>query len=223
MITVEYVLLALAGYLIGSFPTASVVARAARGIDIRKHGSGNPGAANALRVLGPVAFVVVFLGDFLKGFLPVLLALYLVADPLAQVLAGLCALGGHTWSIFLGFSGGRGVVTGVAALFAMAPLVAAIVTVITVSVIVLSRYVSLGSVVGAAVALPLMALGVAFGIDRPELLLYAVPGGLIVIARHRENIGRLQQGTERKLGDPEAPKRRPARRLSRVPMRPGAG
>lgn len=221
----EYVLVALASYLIGSFATASVVARVAKGIDIRKHGSGNPGAANALRVLGPVAFVVVFLGDFLKGFLPVLLASYLIGDPLAQVLAGLCALAGHTWSIFLGFSGGRGVVTGVAALFAMAPLVAAVVTTITVSVILLSRYVSLGSVVGAAVALPLMALAVAFGLDRPELLLYAVPGGLIVIARHRDNIQRLQQGTERKLGDPDAPKpptgQRP--RLTRVPMPPGPG
>lgn len=221
----EYVLVALASYLIGSFPTAAVVAKVARGIDIRKHGSGNPGAANALRVLGPVAFVVVFLGDFLKGFLPVILAANLIGDPLAQVLAGLCALAGHTWSIFLGFSGGRGVVTGVAALFAMAPLVAAVVTAITVSVILLSRYVSLGSVVGAAVALPLMALAVAFGLDRPELLLYAVPGGLIVIARHRDNIQRLQQGTERKLGEPapKPPAGHPSRRLTRVPMPPGPG
>lgn len=222
----EYVLVALASYLMGSFPTAAVLARLARGIDIRKHGSGNPGAANALRVLGPVAFVVVFLGDFLKGFLPVLLAATLLEDPLALVLAGLCALAGHTWSIFLSFSGGRGVVTGVAALFAMAPVVAAVVTLTTVSVILLSRYVSLGSVIGAAVAVPLTALWVAFGSGRPELLLYALPGGLIVIARHRDNIQRLQQGTERRLGDPETPKPPAGRqqgRLSRVPMPPGPG
>jgi len=219
----EYVAIALTSYLMGSIPTASLVAKLARGIDIRKHGSGNPGAANALRVLGPVAFVVVFVGDFLKGYLPVLLATYLIGTPLAQVLAGLAALAGHTWAIFLGFSGGRGVVTGVAALFAMAPLVAAVVTVITVSVIFLSRYVSLGSVVGAAVALPLMALAVAFGMGRPELLLYAVPGGLIVIRRHRDNILRLQRGTERRIGDPDPPRRPPSRRLSRVPLPPGAG
>ena len=222
----EYVLVALASYLMGSFPTAAVLARLAKGIDIRKHGSGNPGAANALRVLGPVAFVVVFLGDFLKGFLPVLLAASLLGDPLALVLAGLCALAGHTWSIFLNFSGGRGVVTGVAALFAMAPLVAAVVTLTTVSVILLSRYVSLGSMIGAAVALPLTAVWVAFGLGRPELLLYAAPGGLIVIARHRDNIQRLQQGTERRLGDPDTPKPptgRPPRRLTRVPMPPGPG
>ena len=222
----EYVLVALASYLLGSFPTAAVVARAAKGIDIRKHGSGNPGAANALRVLGPIAFVVVFLGDFLKGFLPVVLATVLLDGPLAQVLAGLCALAGHTWSIFLNFAGGRGVVTGVAALFGMAPPVAAVVTIITVSVILLSRYVSLGSVVGAAVALPLTALWVAFGLGRPELLLYAIPGGLIVIARHRDNIQRLQQGTERKIGEAAAPKpptRRQQRRLSRLPMPPGPG
>jgi glycerol-3-phosphate acyltransferase PlsY len=191
---------------VGSFPTGLVDSKLARGIDVRQYGSGNTGATNVLRTLGPVAFVIVFLGDFLKGLAPVLLAVWLIGTPLAQVMAGLAAMGGHNWSVFLRFSGGRGVATGIGALWGIAPLIAALVTAVTVTIILLSRYVSLGSIVGAGVAIAGMLVAVLLGADRTEYLLYAVPGALIVIARHRENIQRLLRGTERKIGEPALPR-----------------
>ncbi len=202
----DHLLLAVVSYLVGSFPTGLVVSKLARGIDVREYGSGNTGATNVLRTLGPVAFVIVFLGDFLKGLAPVLLAVWLIGTPLAQVMAGLAAMGGHNWSVFLRFSGGRGVATGIGALWGIAPLIAALVTAVTVTIILLSRYVSLGSIVGAGVAIAGMIVAVLLGADRTEYLLYAVPGALIVIARHRENIQRLLRGTERKIGEPALPR-----------------
>lgn len=212
----EFLLLALLSYLAGSFPTGPIVTRLGRGVDVRDYGSGNTGAANVLRLMGPVGFAIVFVGDFAKGYLPVLVAWYLFGTPLAQVIAGLFALAGHNWSVFLKFGGGKGVVTGVAALFAISPPVGAVVTLVTVAIILASRYVSLGSLAGATVALVGLGISVALGVDRPEHLLYVVPGALIVIARHRDNITRLLRGTERKLGEPARP-----RPPSASPMPPG--
>ena len=206
----EYLLTALVSYLMGSFPTGPIVTRLFRGVDVRDYGSGNTGATNVLRVMGPLGFILVFLGDFLKGLAPVVLAGALFQGPFIEVVAGLFALAGHNWSVFLRFGGGKGVVTGVAALFGISPPVGAVVTIVTVVIILASRYVSLGSLVGASVALVGLCVSVALGVDRPEHLLYAVPGALIVISRHRENIIRLIKGTERRLGERALPRARAA-------------
>lgn len=201
----EYLLLILLSYLLGSLPTGLIVGKVTKGIDLRAYGSGKTGAANTLRTLGPGAFAVVFLVDFAKAFAAVGLAGLLIGTPAAQVLAGLSALVGHNWSLYMGFSGGRGVAPGIGALFAMSPGVSAIVTAATISIILLSRYISLGSVVGGIVALLVILGAVVLGLERPVYLFYVVPGAVIVIYQHRDNIERLIKGTERKLGDPVTP------------------
>lgn len=201
----EYLVLVVGSYLLGAIPTGLIVGKMTGGIDVRAYGSGKTGAANILRTLGPGAFALVFVADFAKGFLPVLVANLALETTAAQVLAGLAALVGHNWSIYIGFSGGRGVATGIGGLYAMSPWVSGVVTVLTVSVILLSRYVSLGSVIGGAVVIPAMLVAVFLGIERPDYLFYVVPGAFIVVYRHKDNIERLRGGTERKLGEPSLP------------------
>lgn len=198
----DLLLLVLASYLVGSFPSGFAFGKLVRGVDVRRYGSGNIGAANALRTLGPQAFAAVFLTDFVKGLLPVVIAGLVWPSPTAQVVAGLGAVAGHNWSIFLRGAGGRGVSTGIGGLFGMCWPVAALVTLVTVSVMLKSRYISLGSVVGAAFALPAMAIAVGLGLANPVYLWYAVPTAAAIIVQHRGNIQRLIAGTERRLGGP---------------------
>ena len=201
----EYVALAVICYLLGSIPTGLIVGKVAKGIDVRTYGSGKIGATNILRTLGPGAFVTVFAADFAKGFLAVLLASYLIGNSWAQVVAGLAALVGHNWSVFLGFSGGRGIAVGIGGLYRVSPFVAAPLTVVTIVVILLSRYVSLGNVIGGIIAIPTMLLAVLLGLERPEYLFYVAPGAAIVLYQHRDNIMRLLSGTERRLGESALP------------------
>lgn len=201
----EYLVLMLLAYLLGSIPTALIAGKVTKGIDLRAHGSGNVGATNALRTLGVGAFVLVFTVDFIKGFLPVTLASLLIGTTPAQMLTGLAALLGHNWSLYIGFSGGRGVATGIGTLYAISPVVSAAVTVVTVTVILISRYVSLGSIIGGIAVLLIMLAAVLLGLERPDYLLYVIPGALIVIYRHRDNLDRLLRGTERKLGESALP------------------
>ena len=112
---------------------------------------------------------------------------------------------GHNWSVFLGFSGGRGIAVGIGGLYRMSPFVAAPLTVVTIVVILLSRYVSLGNVIGGIIAIPTMLLAVLLGLERPEYLFYVAPGAAIVLYQHRDNIMRLLSGTERRLGESALP------------------
>jgi len=197
-----YLLVAAAAYLVGSVPTGLLVGRLTRGVDVREYGSGNIGAANALRTLGTGAFVAVFALDLLKGLVPVLLAGQIAPDPWLRVAAGLGAVGGHNWSLFLKGAGGRGVSTGIGGLYGMTWAAALLVTAVTVAVMVRSRYISLGSVVGAAFAMPLMVVAVWGGYTAPEYLAYALPAAAAIIVQHRGNIERLRAGTERRAGGP---------------------
>ena len=198
----DYLLLAGASYLVGSIPSGFLFGKLARGVDMRRYGSGNIGAANALRTLGAKAFVAVFLADFVKGLLPVVVTGLIWGSPVAQVVAGLAAVAGHNWSVFLRGEGGRGVSTGIGSLFAMCWPVAAMVTAVTVTVMVKSRYISLGSVVGAAFALPVVSLAAVLGFMNPIYLWYSVPAACAIIFQHRGNIQRLRDGTERRIGGP---------------------
>lgn len=205
----EYLALLVLSYLVGSIPTGFILGKVGAGIDLRTYGSGSIGATNTMRALGPGAFVLVFAVDFLKAFLPVQ-AGYLWLDTFtAQVVAGLGALVGHNWSLYLRFAGGRGVATGIGGLFAMAPGVSVVITLLTVVTILLTRYVSLGSILGAASALVIMTAAVALGLERADYLLYVAPGACIVLARHWANFQRLRRGTERRLGDPVLPQAQP--------------
>lgn len=189
------------GYLLGSIPTGMIVARVYRNVDLTAYGSGRTGATNVLRTLGRGAASIAFGGDFLKGALAVALIKFVIAPENAwiEMIAAVAAVVGHTYSVFIGFKGGRGVVTGFGASVVAAPVIV-IAFVIGIVLIALTRYVSLGSVVGTVLA-GLMLCVVAYIHSDPAWALWGVLlGGFIVIA-HKDNIERLLAGTERKLGE----------------------
>lgn len=190
------------GYLLGSFPTGYLVARYLAGHDVRAQGSGKTGATNVRRLLGWKGFFLVFGVDALKGALAVLAAGALVDGPdaWARALAGVAAVVGHSWSMFLGFEGGRGVATGWGAMLAMVPMVVIATSIlIGIPAVLLSHYMSLGSLLGA-VAIPLatLALVVYYGEPWQYFASAAAAAGLVIL-KHRDNIARLRTGTERRI------------------------
>lgn len=201
-------LAAVIGYLLGAIPFGLIIGRLTKGVDLREHGSHRTGATNALRTLGTSAAAAVFVLDVGKGVAAVVLARMLFADdPLvewAAAVAGLAAVVGHNWSIFIGFTGGRGVATSAGALGAMSFWTILILAPLVAIVIWRSRYVSLGSIVGALGAPVITAVLAAIGAAGVPAVGYAVVSGLLVTAAHADNIGRLRAGTERKIGSSEA-------------------
>lgn len=197
------------GYLLGAIPFGVVVGRVTRGVDIRDYGSHRTGATNALRTLGTRAAALVFLLDFGKGAMAVLVAWLLPASwsgnlaEWAPALAGVAAIIGHNRSVFIGFTGGRGVATSTGALVALAPWAIAVLGPVVVVLVWRTRYVSLGSVIGALLA-PVV-VGVLHLADLASLaaLFYALGAAVLVTGSHADNIGRLRAGTERKLGQKE--------------------
>ena len=197
-----YALTVLEAYLLGAIPTGYLVARSNRNVDLLRLGSGRTGTTNVLRTMGWKAAAVVFLGDFGKGVLAVLVARVLSGgDPVVETVAALAAIFGHTFSIYIGFKGGRGVATGVGGLAAIAPLAALVAAAIAFTTIGISRYVSLGSILGACSAPVTVAVLVFAAGESPVRLIYAFLGALFVVVSHKDNIGRLLKGTERKLGE----------------------
>lgn len=188
----------LAAYVVGSLPFGKWVA-AMRGVDILKEGSGNIGATNVWRTLGPKFGVIVLLLDVLKGFLPSfllpLLAERLLGDPYWGIGFGACAVVGHSMSPFLHFRGGKSVATALGVMIAITPEVAAISFGIFLLTLLLTRYVSLGSMLGALAA-PILAA--VFAYPLVVVIVYSALALLIVI-RHRPNIDRLIKGNESKF------------------------
>lgn len=198
---------ALIGYLLGAVPFGLLVGRVTKGIDLRQYGSRRTGATNALRTLGAKAAALVFLLDVAKGVAAVLLARLLFADdPLAGwagAVAGLAAIVGHNWSVFIGFTGGRGVATSAGALGAMSPLTLLILAPVVFGIMWRTRYVSLGSITGGLLAPVITAVLAVVGLASVPAVAYALASGLLVTAAHADNIGRLRAGTERKIGQKE--------------------
>jgi glycerol-3-phosphate acyltransferase PlsY len=195
------VVLVLASYLAGSIPMGVLVARFAGGPDPRTIGSGRTGGTNALRALGRKWAAVVVTGDLLKGALPVLVARAVTAgDPLVETLCAAAAVAGAIWSIFAGFRSGRGVGTGVGTMLVIQPLALLLATPIFIGVILLTRYVSLGSLLGSAAMLPVMLLFLAVAPGTPLwYVLYAAVGAGFIWLAHSDNIDRLIHGQERKF------------------------
>ncbi|MCK9604023.1 MAG: glycerol-3-phosphate 1-O-acyltransferase PlsY [Candidatus Omnitrophica bacterium] len=201
------ILAIIISYLLGSIPTAYIYGRVFKKIDIRKLGSGNVGATNALRVLGKRAGIIVLLLDILKGsiavvFLGDLLApKMIISDEAARVILGLACISGHNWTIFLNFKGGKGVATTFGVLLGLALRIAGLKMVLLLailtwlSVFIISRIVSLASVV-TAIGLPLYAL--LFKVSFPVVLLSSILS-IFLILRHRSNLKRLLQGKEPQL------------------------
>ena len=190
----------LLGYLLGSLPSGFLAGKWCKGIDLRTIGSGSTGATNVLRNVGKKPALVVFLVDVAKGAAAVLLAGALTqSNPLndwIQVLAGLAALAGHIWPVWLGFKGGKAVATGLGLFLGLAWPVGLACFGVFMAVFSLSRIVSLASVV-AAVSLPLL---MAAGSDSNADLVVALVAMLLVLWRHRSNIQRLINGTEPRVG-----------------------
>jgi glycerol-3-phosphate acyltransferase PlsY len=189
-------------YLSGSIPVGVIVARLSGGPDPRSIGSGRTGGTNALRALGRKWAAVVVAGDLLKGALPVLLARVVTGgDPAAEVLCAAAAVVGSARSVFLGFRGGRGVGTGVGTMLVIQPLAVVLAAPVFFLVILVTRYVSLGSLLGSAAMLPAMLAiwAVAQGLVPPAYLVWAAVGPLLIWLNHADNIERLIRGTERKF------------------------
>ena len=187
----------LAAYLIGAIPVGFLVARAAGGTDIRRSGSGNIGATNVLRTLGTGPAVLTLAGDIVKGYLAVSAARAIGTEAWAAAAGAVAAIAGNCWPVFLGFRGGKGVATGLGAFLALIPWAVAPAAVLWVAVTALSRYVSLASVV-ACLSLPLGAA--LLGYPRHSAIAAAI-AAVIIVWRHRENLVRLANGTERRLGE----------------------
>mgnify|MGYP001471701354 CR=1 FL=1 len=195
VILTSLLLLAI-GYLLGSMPNGYLAGRWLKGIDLRQCGSGSTGATNVLRNVGKGPALVVFLLDVGKGALAVLLAKSFGMNDWVQVLAGLAALAGHIWPVWLGWKGGKAVATGLGMFLGLAWPVGLACFGLFMAVISLSRIVSLSSVV-AAIGLPvLMVLAGASGAS----ISVSVVASVMVLWRHRSNIERLIAGTEPKIG-----------------------
>ena len=184
------------GYLLGSIPSGWLAGRWLKDIDLRELGSGSTGATNVLRQVGKGPALVVFLIDVGKGAAAVLLARALGLGDWIQVLAGLTALAGHIWPVWLGFKGGKAVATGLGMFLGLAWPVGLASFGVFMAVFSLSRLVSLASVL-AAISLPLL---MAAGSGSTANLVVALVAMLLVLWRHRSNIQRLINRTEPKLG-----------------------
>jgi acyl phosphate:glycerol-3-phosphate acyltransferase len=193
-VTVLWLLLA---YLLGSIPSSYLMGRAVRGIDLREHGSGNLGATNAFRVLGWRAAVPVVIVDIAKGWVPTaLFPLWDGATGYWALAYGGAAIAGHLFSVFVRFRGGKGVATSAGVFLALAPWAVLMGFVVWGVTVVLTRIVSLGSLL-AALTLPMAV----FATNEPWPVFWvSIALSLLVIYAHRENIRRLARGTERRLG-----------------------
>lgn len=184
----------LGAYLLGSIPTGLLLGKL-YGIDVREAGSGNIGATNLYRTVGRKVGVWTLAGDCLKGFLPVMLAWKLgMTEPL-QAWVGLAAFCGHVFSIFLLFKGGKGVATALGVYLALAPLAVAGALGVFIVLVAIWRYISLGSIIAAAV----MPLIIWFMPHSIELLIATALISSIVIIKHHTNISRLLAGNESKF------------------------
>ena len=195
VVDISIFLVIAGGYLIGSIPFGYLIAKI-RHVDILRQGSGNIGAANIFRTLGPTLGVCVFALDLAKGAIPVYLAQQVTQDHWLILSTGLAAIFGHAFSVFLRFKGGRGSATGLGILLGIAPDIFLAAFLLVIIIILLTRYVSLASIIVP----PLVA--VAFLVLKRPLpyTLFCILVSTLIIFRHLPNIKRLRAGTEPKIG-----------------------
>jgi glycerol-3-phosphate acyltransferase PlsY len=204
----EVIFLYIFSFLLGSIPFAVVVGRIFYGVDVRRQGSGNPGATNTLRVLGKKAGISVLLLDIAKGVLAVIIGYKLsgfermhnsISSPdIIPCVCGAMAVLGHVFSPFLKLKGGKGVATSIGVVLALQPYAGIIMIVTFILVLIFTKYVSLGSVLGA-LNYPVYNLVFVHPFS-PILLLFSIGLATLILVRHKANIGRLIKGNESKFG-----------------------
>ncbi|WIW69623.1 glycerol-3-phosphate 1-O-acyltransferase PlsY [Anaerosinus gibii] len=191
----EMFLIAPIAYLIGSIPSGLILGKLFWNTDLRKFGSKNIGATNAYRTLGIYPAIIIFAADFVKGILGVLLGIYFLNTPIAMIIGGIAVIIGHNWSLFLRFSGGKGVATGLGVIAILMPIVTLAIFIVWVLIVVFTKYVSLASIVAAGLV-PILAY---FWIGQIEYIIFSALAAGFVIYRHKSNIIRLLKGTEVKI------------------------
>jgi glycerol-3-phosphate acyltransferase PlsY len=205
---IQLLLLLILSFITGSFPTSIILGKLVKGIDIREHGSGNAGGTNVFRVLGWKPALIVVIIDIFKGWLPTAIyaTILFKGQPISdvgviQILCGFAAVLGHTYTIFAGFRGGKGIGTLAGMLIALFPIAFPICLFVFVITLILTGYVSLSSIM-ATVALPIILLILPiFGIQQSSLslLIFAFLIPWFAIFTHRSNIVRLRDGTENRF------------------------
>jgi glycerol-3-phosphate acyltransferase PlsY len=195
-VTITTFIVLVAGYLLGSIPFAYLLARRHRGIDLRVAGSGNVGAANLLRTTTKKIGVSAMALDVCKGIASVLLARQIDPGATGPAVAGIAAVLGHIYPVWLGFRGGKGVATTCGVFSILAPQATAIATVVFLVLVWWTRYISLGSVAGTVILAPLAY--VMGGSD--VTVIAAIIVAAIVVHRHRSNLRRVFAGVERRIG-----------------------
>ncbi|MCQ8212586.1 glycerol-3-phosphate 1-O-acyltransferase PlsY [Cetobacterium somerae] len=196
----KFLIFAIIAYIFGSLPCGVWLGKGTKNIDIREHGSKNSGATNAYRILGPKYGIMVLILDALKGYIPLYIASSFGIDGIYIIVLGLVAILGHTFSFFLQFKGGKGVATSLGVFLFLMPKVVGILVLVFILVVGISKYISLGSVVCAAL-LPILAyfMPVRDAETRMPLVFISLLVGVFVIYKHKANIQRLMEGKENKF------------------------
>ena len=189
------VVLMIVAYILGSIPNALWIGKVFKGIDVREHGSKNTGSTNAARVLGAKLGILTLILDISKGAIPTLIATMLLDSSISVILVGICAILGHSFSIFMKFKGGKAVATTVGVFIVLVPGAILLAAVIFFLVFGITRYVSLSSMIGA-ISLPIWIM--IFYKNIP-LTIFGIIIAILIIVRHKSNIQRLLNGTESKF------------------------
>lgn len=191
----NYLIITVLGYIIGSIPNGLLIGKMLYDVDLRQFGSKNIGATNAFRTLGLWPAFWVFLTDATKGVIAVYLGSLLIGTPIALLVGGIAAVIGHNWSMFLRFTGGRGVATGLGVIAVLVPKITVVIFLIWAIIVYLTRYVSLASIVSAI----LVPIFMWFMGEQIEILCFGIVAALFVVGRHKPNIERLLKGEELKI------------------------
>lgn len=195
-----YLIIIITAYLLGNISTSYIVAKRLAGVDIRTQGSGNAGSTNVLRTLGKKAGALTFIGDVLKGLIAVLIARLIaysvnLDNTTCAYIAVVAVVLGHNYPVFLGFKGGKGVATSLGSMLGMNPLVALLCLGFFIIIVAITKYVSLGSMLGIGLSPVIMMIN-----HNTKGVLVTLFLTISVVITHKENIKRLLNGTERKLG-----------------------
>ena len=189
-------------YLLGSVPWGYIVYRIKTGRDIREYGSGKIGTSNMFRTSGKYIGFSVLILDCLKGGIAVLVTSNLIYNNWIIVLMWLLVVAGHNWSVFLGFKGGRGIAPALGSLLILTPVSAALALLVFLPVTFISKYLSLGSILGVVMAVVSAWILTALGWYTPTVSIYATIVGIMILFQHRDNMQRIMTRTERKIGQP---------------------